>query len=116
MLTNQKLLSRERKQCVHSEDRSNLRNREVKKESFKWTRLNNISKLKYMLAMISVLRDNGLEPIILRLFEVIKHFLKRSEFFVYACRLVFQYFRVYVGFLELLSLFLNTLQLGHRRG
>lgn len=35
-----KMLSRERRQCDHSEDRS------IKKKSLKWTQLNNISKLK----------------------------------------------------------------------
>lgn len=88
---------------------------EKQKKSFKWAWLNKISKLKKLLAMISVLHDNGLEPIILYLFEVIKHFLKCAEFFVYACSLLFQYFRVYVRFPELLSHFLNALQLGHKK-
>lgn len=75
MLTSKRLLSRERRQCDHNEDQSNVRSREVKKNLFKWVRLNNISKLTSMFAMINVLWDSVLKPVIF-LFEVKKHFLK----------------------------------------
>lgn len=90
MLKNQKLF--ERRQCNHSEDKSNLRNGEAKKKFFKWVHLNKILKLKKMSAMISVLPDNGLEPIILYLFEVIKHFLKCAEFFCLCLLVTFSMF------------------------
>lgn len=42
-----------------------------------------------MLAMISCLQDNGLDPVIQYLFEVLKQLLNSSVGFVYACWLVF---------------------------